>query len=391
MQRVGPHVAIYVPHGAIPDRRGFAPAIAAWEAARRMRVVAPYVISASEDYRLKLETVEGIDVYRLHESVVYRRLFRKITRIDPWPLHRRAARVARRAPTDVFHAHQLEFPVADFQRAVGFRLPVLVHAHVTNVRFDAQRGVAHRYLAVSNHVRACLMEKGYPADRIEVVSNGVDTARFAPVTHERLAEIRREFGLPERARVLAFAGRKQEVKGFHVFLRVAERLLNRRADVYAMVAGPEPGDARRDSSYSERQARRARLAATGRYLEFPALPHPRLADLMRASDVMLLPSLDEPQGMVMVEALATGAIVISSNIGGIRESIRNGESGFLLERPDDDEEVMRRVEDVLDRLDSLAPMRAAARADMVARYDWSVVTGALERIYLSSAVTKEIR
>jgi hypothetical protein len=42
--------AIYVPHGAIPDRRGFAPAIVAWNHARRLKTLLPVIVSAREDY-----------------------------------------------------------------------------------------------------------------------------------------------------------------------------------------------------------------------------------------------------------------------------------------------------------------------------------------------------
>jgi glycosyltransferase involved in cell wall biosynthesis len=381
-----PHAAIYVPHGAVPDRRGFAPAIVAWETARRLRRVSPYIISAREGYRASEETVEGIPVYRLRESALYQRLFRKITRLDPWPLHRRAARIVRGVPTDLIHVHQIEFPVDAFRRAVGRKLPVLVHAHVTTNPFDPARGVADRYLAASHHVRERLIAKGYPDDRTEVVYNGVDTGLFAPVPAPRRASLRREFGIPEGAVVLAFVGRKQEVKGFHVFLRVVERLGARHKELYAVAAGPEPANARRDATFDEREACRHRLAARGRILDLPAQSHARLADLFRVADILLLPSQSEPQGMVMIEALASGAVVVSSNTGGIRESIRHGETGFLLDRPDNDEEASACVENVLRRLESLDSMRAAARRDMVARFDWRAVTDQLERIYLNTVM-----
>jgi UDP-N-acetylglucosamine:(glucosyl)LPS alpha-1,2-N-acetylglucosaminyltransferase len=173
--------AIYVPHGAIPDQRGFAPAIVAWNHARRLKAASPLVISAREDYPGAHEIVNGIPVYRIGEGRFYRRVFRKLTRIDPYPLHRRAAKLMRRESPKLFHAHQLEFPVADFLGTLGRKIPVIVHAHVTASRFEEQRGVADRYLAVSRYVRDRLVaEKNFPPARIEILPNGVDTALFAP-------------------------------------------------------------------------------------------------------------------------------------------------------------------------------------------------------------------
>lgn len=119
---------MYVPHGAVPDRRGFAPAIVAWELARRLKTVAPCVVSAREDHDAFSEMVQGIPVHRIQEGRLYRRLFRKATRLDPWPLHRRA-------------------PLS----------------------------LADRYVAVTRYMRDRLIELGFPAGRIEVIHNGVDT------------------------------------------------------------------------------------------------------------------------------------------------------------------------------------------------------------------------
>lgn len=56
---------MYVPHGAVPDRRGFAPAIVAWELARRLKTASPCVISAREGHAAASETVQGIPVHRI--------------------------------------------------------------------------------------------------------------------------------------------------------------------------------------------------------------------------------------------------------------------------------------------------------------------------------------
>ena len=375
-------VAIYVPHGAIPDKRGFSPAIVAWNHARRLKTASPVVVSAREDYPGVHEIVDGIPVYRIGEGRLYRRVFRKMTRLDPYPLHRRAAKLVSRESPDLFHAHQLEFPVTDFLGTLGRKIPVIVHAHVTAARFDEKRGVADRYLAVSRHVRDRLVaEKNYPAARVEVLPNGVDTQLFSsPLVGER-EKLRRAGRVPPDAVVVAFVGRMQEVKGFHVFLKVVERALARFKSLYVIAVGPEPEDSQRETTYSQRREIRQKLRAGGAYVEYPAVPHAELAGILKMTDIVLVPSLNEPQGMVMLESMACGCVTISSNREGIKESMEHGKTGFLLDHPDNADEALAQLEDVIGRLDSLGHLRHAARQAAVTRFDWNAVTARLEEIY----------
>ena len=375
--------AIYVPHGAIPDKRGFAPAIVAWNHARRLKTVSPVIVSAREDCPRAHEIVDGIPVYRIGEGRLYRRVFRKLTRIDPYPLHRRAAKLMRREVPDLLHAHQLEFPVADFRNALGRKIPVIVHAHVTAARFEEQRGIADRYLAVSRHVRDRLVaEKNFPPEKVEVLPNGVDTQMFAPPPAGERETLRRSRRVPPEAVVVAFVGRMQEVKGFHVFLKTVERALRNFKSLYVIAVGPEPEDSYREATYEMRREIRRRLRAGGAYMEYPAVPHAQLAEILKMTDIVLVPSLSEPQGMVMLESMACGCVTISSNREGIKESVEHGRTGFLLDRPENSDEVLAQLEDAIQRLGSLGPLRHAAREAAESRFDWSVVTARLEKIYL---------
>ena len=381
------NVVTYLPHGAIPDVRGFAPAIVAWNLARHLRFSQSHIICNREDYSQREEIYPGIgQVHRLKEGRLYTRLFKKISRLDPYPLYRRAAKLARSLAPDVVHAHQLEFPIEAFVHILGRRIPVIVHAHVTNRAFDAARGIADKYIAASGYVRERLIKQGgYPSERIEVIHNGVDTTLFCPPTLEERTLLRQILGIPSEGRVVLFAGRKQEVKGFHIFLEVAEKLLARHPDVFIVAAGGEPRECAAESTYAARNALRARLAAGGRYFDLPSMPQSQLANLFKISDIALLPSLHEPQGMTMLESMASGCITVSSRVGGIPESISHGESGFLLENPHDANEVLHLVEHVLDNIRNLGALRAAARKQIIENFSWDKLAMRMESIYFDLA------
>ena len=374
-----PEAAIYVPHGRVPDRRGFAPAIVAEQLARRYTAFSPLMISAGEAGDGRFERVDQLPCHRLRLSAAYVRLFQKITRLDPWPLHARLAKLLRQSRPDILHVHQLEFPVGDFRRHYGAPLPVVVHAHVTTQRPGAV--VADAYLAVSDYVRRRLIDKGFPEEALHVVRNGVDTDTFAPATAARKTELRMLAGIPQNAPVLLFFGRKQEVKGFDSFLEIAARLLPLLPELRVFAIGPEPVDSKSEASYARRLALLRELGQQARFVDLPSAPHAQLADYLRLADVALLPSRAEPQGMAMLEAMAAGCATISTRVGGIPESIDDGVSGVLLDSPLDLDRAARATLALLTDGQRAQSLAEQARRVVTSRFDWAVSAARTEAIY----------
>lgn len=380
-----PTIIHYIPHGGVPDQRGFAPAIVAWEFARRM--VGAGVLCARDNQPVEWERRDGVEIRRLTMGAGYKRLFTKWTRFDPWPLHARAA-AALWPEARLFHAHQLEFPVNDFRRRATSSPAVLVHAHVTNRRFDPGRGIADGYVAVSEYVRHRLIEAGYPPQRIAVVPNGVDCRRFAPMTPPQRAAARAGLGWPEDGVVLLFAGRKQHVKGFDQVLAVAEALLPAYPELTVVVIGNDQRDAERDPHHADTAARRQRLRQHPRFLDVPALPHSQLADAFAAADLALLPSRAEPQGMVMIEAMAAGLPVVSRAVGGITESMVDQISGWLLS-DDNTEQAVAAVQALLERPAQRVALGQAARQRATALFDWPQCVARLATVYATFGVVAD--
>ena len=376
-------VLVYVPYGGIPDRRGFSPSIVAGEFAKRMHRCAPYFVAAAEDDPVGLAEWDGFPVERLPQRRFYTRLCKLGLRPPGMTLATGFVESCKKVRPDLVHAHQLEFDVREFGRRLGARPPVVVHAHVVSQHPRASRGLADRYVAVSDYVAASLAHMGYPPDRIVTIRNGVDTQLFAPVAPSEVAMAKERLGVSAETPVLAFIGRKHDVKGYPAFLVVAERLLERPAPLLILAVGADPERPSGESGFVASRARERRLAASGNFRALPAMPQADLADLYHAIDVTMLPSLAEPQGMVMIESMAAGCITISTRVGGIPETITDGRTGLLLEDPQDTAGLYERVVDVLDRLADFAPLRSAARSHAVANLDWSVSAARLETLYES--------
>jgi glycosyltransferase involved in cell wall biosynthesis len=131
---------------------------------------------------------------------------------------------------------------------------------------------------------------------------------------------RDEHGLPER--LLLFVGRMSPEKGFPLLLETAARLQARRTDVGVVVLGEGP---RRDE-YLEA----SRSLAPGSVLFRGFVQQEELSFYYAQADVLMVPSLSEPWGFVVNEALACGLpVVCSRNVGAGYDMITDGETGYM--------------------------------------------------------------
>lgn len=373
----------YVPHGAVPDIRGFAPAIVAQNFARFLADDEVYLISNKEDYDSNFAKSEYGDVYRIAEGALYRRLFRKITRLDPYPLQDRAAKIVSKHPVDIFHAHQLEFDVNRFKKKVDKRTKIAVHVHAMR-SFSDKRGIADQYIACSEYTQNRLInEKGYPKELIKVVYNGADTELFSPPTKEEALSARKRFGLPNDCIVVSYIGRKQEAKGYGRFLKAAKRLVELRDDVFFVCVGPTPADAIKDTNHKELIELEKRLAISGRLVSKGALSHNHLSSVYKATDIVYFPTSfgGEQHPVVGVEAIASGCVLIATKFAGIIETIEDKVSGLFIEYPPKEDDGFTKLQNTIENIESLSHIRKNARNVAVDKFSWNITTRNLRDIF----------
>jgi glycosyltransferase involved in cell wall biosynthesis len=159
---------------------------------------------------------------------------------------------------------------------------------------------------------------GPHADRIRVIHNGQDATRFVP------ARVLERPG----PRLLAM-GRFVPKKGFGHALEAAALLKEEHADLQLTVAGAGPE--------ARRLRRQADSLGVSDRVRFPGwVPRAEAASFFRQSDIFLLPSVVDPAGdrdgipNVVMEALLNGLPVVASDVGAVREIIRDGDTGRLV-------------------------------------------------------------
>lgn len=300
---------------------------------------------------------------------------------------------------DLLHANffMSALAVADVKRELGTPFVVTFHA-LGRVRRLHQKGadsfpeerlaVEDRVVAEADRIIAeCPQDlddltRLYGADRarVSVVPCGFDPSEFWPVDK---AEARAAIGLPAGERVVLQLGRMVPRKGVETVVRGLARL-RRDHGIAArlLVVGGESD--RPDPAITPEIGRLQAVAAeegVGDAVTFVGRrDRSVLRDYYGAADVFVTTPWYEPFGITPVEAMACGTPVVGSNVGGIKSTVADGRTGYLVP-PDDPSALAERLAYLYQRPDVLEDFsrRAVLRANEL--YTWERVAGRIAECY----------
>jgi len=175
-------------------------------------------------------------------------------------------------------------------------------------------------IAPSASVRALLLNRGVTRP-IEVIPTGIETRFFASGDGPLM---RRKLGIPPRTRVIGHVGRLVQEKNLPFLADAIKHLLHRDAHAVFLLVGD--GSALPVVSKTLAAEQRAgRLITPGRMLGRD------LADAYAAMDVFVFASKSETQGIVLAEAMAAGKPIVALDAPGVRDILRDGHNGIMLD------------------------------------------------------------
>ena len=207
--------------------------------------------------------------------------------------------------------------------------------------------------ALSTSLQGAAAAAGIERARIEVIPNGVDVGTLGtPAPHG------------EREPVLLFVGYLIERKGVRYLLEAAPAILARHPELRIVLIGKGPEEQR-----LREQAQALGIAGSVAFVGF--LPHAEVIEWMQRSLLLVLPSVEEGQGAVLLEALAAGTPVVGSNVDGIAEVI-TPQVGRLFPVADA-AALASQVNDLLATAACWQQASDAARSLALATYDWRVL------------------
>jgi glycogen(starch) synthase len=294
---------------------------------------------------------------------------------------------SRRRRVDLVHAHQGEdiaVLVLGMLASALHRCPLIVTLHCSVRHTLGGRGPRTRLLrfvggAVERlavrraaavfvlvpRTRRALEEDGVPADRIHVVPSGFDPALFAAPTDD-------PFPAVPHPRV-GYVGRLAEQKAPHLLVE-AFGTVDREASL--VVVGDGPLRPVVETAIAGSPAR-DRITLSG------FVPHDRVPAVLRALDLLVLPSAYEEMGSVLVEAMACGVPVVASDVGGIPDIVVQGQTGLLV--PAGDVAALATAIDELlaDRERRIRMGEEAHRRSEA--YSWTALAVRVARVYAAAA------
>jgi alpha-maltose-1-phosphate synthase len=230
-------------------------------------------------------------------------------------------------------------------------------------------------VAVSDGMRADVLA-AYPAvppERVRVIRNGIDTRQYAP---DPATDVLERYGVDPARPYVLFVGRVTRQKGLPVLLRAAAGL-DPGAQLVLLA-----GQADTPELAAEVDGLVGRLTASrsGVVLISGMLAKPEVIQFMSHARVFACPSVYEPLGIVNLEAMACGAAVVASRVGGIPEVVADGETGLLVP-PDDPQALAAGLNELLRDGGRAAAMGKAGRERAAAEFSWATIAAQTAALY----------
>jgi len=257
-------------------------------------------------------------------------------------------------------------------------IPYLYHIHNGYVDYRANRAaLAHASVIVANSremSRDFLQRLGPSMERIRLLYNGIDAQRFTP---EVPSALRAEIGADPDEVLIGISSRLAPDKGQDTFLRAAAGVAAQEPRTRFVVIGD-------DSIFSDNVgyvpmlrelAARPGLAGRVTFLGFRG----DMPAVYNGLDILVNAALREAFGLVVVEGMACGKVVVGTRAGGIPEILTDGHNGFLF--PVNDDEALSRVLLRLVRDPELRrTVGLAARRTVLERFTIETQVAALENV-----------
>jgi glycosyltransferase involved in cell wall biosynthesis len=279
----------------------------------------------------------------------------------------RLRRAAREYGAELLHSHLSSASWwCGWLEACG-GMPSIGHVHgFTSALWHRRQS---HLIACSAAVKAHLIENGIPANRITVMHNPVDLDDVVATSSP--ADVRAELGADADTPVVGTFAHLSVKKGYRELIRAADVVLRLMPRAQFWCFGE--GVLRRELELAAEQAGIAdRFKLFGFRRDVP--------DLMRAIDVMCLPSHREPFGLVYVEAALAGKPVIGSQAGGAPEIIEHGQTGMLV--PSHDAAALAdAILTLLDDRSTAAEMGRRGRQLALERFGWPRYLAQLREVY----------
>jgi glycosyltransferase involved in cell wall biosynthesis len=324
----------------------------------------------------------------------------KLFPLDNWLFNRSLTKKVREIKADIYEAHAVSgYGFPDALKKQGLKKPFIhtIHgvladeyAQAKKDRYSSFRGRVANYfmhrlakleektahdadliVTISNYslkkIRKCY---NIQSGKIRIAPNGVDTERFKPIQTSKAVKL--QFGLGSSPIVL-FVGSLIPRKGLPFMVEAAEKVIKEKPETQFLIVGEGPLKNQLTQSL-------AACNLSGNFKFMGKVSDDLLPSVYGCADVFVLPSIQEGQGIVLLEAQAAGKPVVAFDIGGVNETVRNKETGLLVKRGST-EELADALLRLLSDTDLREKMGADGRTFVAENFTWDLCAQKMLKIY----------
>ncbi len=293
---------------------------------------------------------------------------------------------------DIIHSHVYRHPHGDIAALIGRKkgTPIIMHGHgpffcksslsktkwVLYTLYDRTVSremfrLVDRIFALTQDERQCYVNLGARVEQVIVIPNAASDECFLKVNPSRFIQ---KHNLLDK-RIILYLSTLNAFKRPDLLIKVLPMLIRKVPNSFVVFAGPDAGMMRNINALAEE------LGVKDHYKWVGPLQGKEKQEAMEAADIFALPSDEEPFGMVIVEAMAHGKPVISTDATGPSEIVVHGQTGFIMRRGNADELGNAAIQ-ILTSKSLQENMGKAARALAIKKYTVGRVVDQIEKTYL---------
>ncbi len=260
----------------------------------------------------------------------------------------------------VWHVH--EAIGGDLRFSLGTELARKLIARFSNIIIVPSKAIGEAYLQLSDSVQ-----------KVRVVHNGVDFKQYDGDVD--VMRLRQEIGIPISAQLVGIVGQIVPRKRYEDFLSAAAIIQQTLSSSFFLVVGGG-----QDVSEYEHIVKKLsqELGLTERIIWLGFCN--RIHEILRAMDILVFPSEEEPFGRVAIEAMAARKPVVATNVGGLPEIVVDGETGFLVP-PRSPQKLAQSILRILNEPQLAAAMGQAGRQRVEQHFSMAQYVDGIEAVY----------
>lgn len=239
---------------------------------------------------------------------------------------------------DLIHANSPRAGIVATLATAGTSRTVIWHVHdilphhpvSAAVRLLAYLSRRTRMIAVSEATANAFCGRLRFKDRMRTIYNGVDLSRF-PAKQPGGAEFKKKLGIPEESFLVCAVGQICARKGLKELIHAFEMAHSSAPSMHLAIVGKVVFE--HEEKYKEELMKLVADSKVADRVHFTGEARDASA-VLRGADLLVLNSLEEPFGLVLVEAMSSGTPVLAAKVGGIPEIVMDGTNGWLTEKGD---------------------------------------------------------